>query len=195
MSRKVGWQQQQCVQEIQIWTLILTSCRCIFNIALVSYNDRWAKQYQGVCCVPSLAVCPYVRYCYTAAGMGDWGISPNFDDFLQSQISTVSFSDQAMGWTTGVWLQGILCLFIIVVTFIVAVWSVPSLLLHANGTLFRSIMLVFAADCWCLSWRHCSRVPTLHLLLFPSTHLMCVNQPKVLASSKVCYIPANRMAG
>jgi hypothetical protein len=32
------------------------------------------------------------------------------------------------------------------------------------------------------------------LQLFPSTHLMCVNQPKVLASSKVYDIPANRMA-
>ena len=77
--------------------------------------------------------------------------------------------------------------------------------MHANGSFFRRIRglhLQLTIDIYLEAikgifmdvGRHCSRVPTLCLLLFPSAHLMCVNQTKVLASSRVNYIPANRMA-
>jgi hypothetical protein len=79
-------------------------------------------------------------------------------------------------------------------------------LMHANGSLFRRIRglhFQLTTDVCCEAikrsfmdvGRQCSRIPTLFLLLFPSFHLMCINQPKVLASSTVYYIPANRMTG
>jgi hypothetical protein len=72
--------------------------------------------------------------------------------------------------------------------------------MHANGSFFRirGLHMQLTTDVYREAiersfmdvGRHCSRVPTLFLLLFSSIHLMCVNQPKVLASSRVYYIPA-----